>query len=158
MNICDPVVEGVQVRQVQPHDQTQWMHLYRQYAHFYGVPMSDAILERTWSWLLDPMHPLEGLVAESAGQRLTGLAHFRACPEPLMAQEVGYLDDLFVLLDHRGLGIGQCLMMNIDAIARERGWPLVRWVTSDANTQARHLYDKLAQLTSWVTYDLDTQR
>ncbi len=75
-----------------------------------------------------------------------------------MAQDVGYLDDLFVLHDHRGLGIGQCLMMNIDSIARERGWPLVRWVTSDANTQARHLYDKLAQLTSWVTYDLDTQR
>lgn len=33
---------------------------------------------------------------------LLGLIHFRARPEPLIAQEVGYMDDLFVLLDQRG--------------------------------------------------------
>jgi GNAT superfamily N-acetyltransferase len=104
-------------------DRTPWCDLYRQYAHFYQSPMTDAILDRSWSWLMDPRHPMEGLVAESEERHLLGLAHFRACPDPLIAQDVGFLDDLFVAQDQRGSGIGRSLIMGVAAKAQERAGP-----------------------------------
>lgn len=120
--------------------------------------MTDAILDRSWSWLMDPRHPMEGLGAESEDRQLLGLAHFRACPDPLIAQDVGFLDDLFVAQDQRGSGIGRSLIMGVAAKAQERGWPVVRWITAGSNARARQLYDKFASATDWVTYDLDVQR
>ncbi|WP_241781286.1 GNAT family N-acetyltransferase [Comamonas thiooxydans] len=153
-----PMLSAVTIRPLEMNDRTPWCDLYRQYAHFYQSPMTDAILDRSWSWLMDPRHPMEGLVAESEERHLLGLAHFRACPDPLIAQDVGFLDDLFVAQDQRGSGIGRSLIMGVTAKAQERGWPVVRWLTAGSNARARQLYDKLASATDWVNYDLDVQR
>src|SRR5690625_6559942 len=69
----------VLIRPPTPADEEAWQQLYRGYADFYGVPMSSEILSTTWSWLLDPEHPLEGLLAVQDDQPI-GLAHFR--PQP----------------------------------------------------------------------------
>ncbi|MEG1770006.1 MAG: GNAT family N-acetyltransferase, partial [Comamonas sp.] len=87
-----------------------------------------------------------------------GLAHFRAFPEPLLGQELGFLDDLFVPLAHRGQGTGRKLIEAVAAIARQRGWPVLRWITAQDNAAARRLYDQMARATPWVTYDLDVAR
>lgn len=84
-----------------------------------------------------------------------GLAHYRAFPEPLLGKELGFLDDLFVPPAHRGQGVGRQLIEAVAAIARQRGWPVLRWITAQDNAAARSLYDQLAQTTAWVTYDLD---
>lgn len=152
------MLSAVTIRPLGMSDRTPWSDLYRQYAHFYQSPMTDAILDRSWSWLMDPSHPMEGLVAESEKRHLLGLAHFRACPDPLIAQDVCFLDDLFVAQDQRGSGIGRSLIMGVAARAQERGWPVVRWITAGSNAQARQLYDKIASATDWVTYDLVVQR
>lgn len=142
------------VRPLTGLDRIQWSQLYRQYAEFYQAPMSDAILDRTWSWLMTPEHPEEGIVAELQGGELVGLGHFRAFPEPLLGQDAGFLDDLFVVPNQRGKGIGRSLIAAVAITACKRGWPFVRWMTARDNEQARHLYDDMSQLTQWVTYDL----
>jgi hypothetical protein len=38
--------------------------------------------------------------------------------------------------------------------AAEQGHSVVRWITAADNARARGLYDKVAQSTQWVTYDL----
>ena len=40
------------------------------------------------------------------------------------------------------------------ALARERGWSVVRWITAEDNATAQRLYDRHATRTPWVTYDL----
>ena len=70
--------------------------------------------------------------------------------------ELEYLDDLFVDPDHRGTGIVEALYDAMRAIAAERGWPVIRWTTDDANYRARAVYDKLATRTMWITYDMAT--
>lgn len=146
--------EALTIRGVTPGDQQAWQHLYRQYADFYRVPMDDAILDRTWAWLLNPAHPVEGLVAVQANGALAGLAHYRAVPETLLGQDAGFLDDLFVAHAHRGQGIARSLIAAVASVAHERGWPLLRWITAQDNATARRLYDDMAQATPWVTYDL----
>jgi len=149
---------SIELRPLQARDRRHWRALYRQYASFYATTLSDAQLDRTWSWLMDPHHPVQGIVAASAEQQLLGLAHFRASPEPLLAQEIAFLEDLFVAPGARGEGIGRRLVRAVADSALQRGWPLVRWVTADTNAQARALYDQLARLTHWVTYELDIER
>ncbi|WP_417285143.1 GNAT family N-acetyltransferase [Comamonas sp.] len=146
------------LREIRPSDRTQWESLYRQYADFYQSPMDGAILQRTWSWLMSPQHPQEAMVAVSATGELLGLAHYRGFPEPLLGQEVGFLDDLFVLPSHRGGGVGRSLIAAVSSIAERRGWPLLRWITAQDNAAARQLYDRLAQPTAWVTYELTPAR
>lgn len=144
---------GLTVRTPVAADEAAWRELYSGYAEFYSVPMNDRILAATWSWLLDPSHPLEGLIYLRAGRPI-GLAHFRAQPKPLLGEEAGFLDDLFVQPDQRGAGAASLLITELAGIARDRGWSTVRWITADDNARARRLYDRLATPTNWVTYEL----
>ena len=144
---------GVIVRPVQQADSLQWRNLYRGYASFYNQPMTDAILDETWSWLTDASHPLDGLVAV-VDSKLAGLAHIRSQPKPLLGRNAGFLDDLFVEPAQRGRGVGRLLLEQVAAVARERQWVNVRWITAQDNTTARRLYDQIAMATPWVTYEL----
>ena len=47
----------------------KWRDLYRQYAHFYAVDITDAVLDRTWSWLIADAHELHGYVARDQHNR-----------------------------------------------------------------------------------------
>lgn len=149
--------DTVCVRAVALGDRPAWERLYRGYAAFYQVPMEEAVLDATWRWLMDPQRRVEGLVALQRGE-LVGLAHFRAFPEPLLGQELGFLDDLFVPPAHRGQGTGRKLIEAVAAIARERGWPVLRWITAEDNAHARRFYNQMAHATPWVTYDLDPRQ
>lgn len=145
---------AIGVRAVTTSDAAEWRRLYRAYADFYNVPMTDDILDRTWAWLVDAANPLEGLIAQADDGELVGLAHYRPFPKPLLGQNAGFLDDLFVDPARRGHGIGRALIDAVSSAARERGWPLVRWITAADNATARRLYDDVATATGWVTYDL----
>lgn len=149
------LADVIVIRSLAPHDHDAWRHRYRQYAVFYDAPMDDAILDRTWSWLMQPAHPVEGIVAVLENGDLAGLAHYRAVPDPLLGQDAGFLDDLFVAATHRNQGIGHRLIAAVASIARARAWPLLRWITAHDNAQARRLYDAIAQETPWVTYELN---
>lgn len=142
------------IRAVEPGDRDQWERLYRQYAEFYRVSMDDAIQECTWSWLMAPEHPEEGIVAVLETGEVVGLAHYWPFPKPLLGKDAGFLDDLFVAAAHRGQGVGRSLVAEISSIAHERGWPLVRWITAQDNEVAQQLYDRVSQETAWITYDL----
>ncbi len=51
-----------------------------------------------------------------------------------------YLEDLFVLPEFRGLGIGKTLLRHVAAIAVEKGCPRFQWEVLDWNTSAIDFY------------------
>lgn len=130
-----------------------WRRLYEGYATFYRRELTPAIAGNVWAWLQDPAHELEGVLALD-GERPVGLAHFRRMPSPLRGADIGFLDDLFVDPACRGRKVGEALIGHVAAVARERGWGVVRWITADDNYRARTLYDRLAKKTSWNLYEL----
>ncbi len=73
---------------------------------------------------------------------------------PLDGSKGLYLDDLFVVPDARGAGAGTALLEELRTIAKDRGLSVVRWITAKDNQEARKLYDRVAEKTKWVTYDL----
>ncbi|MFJ9645526.1 GNAT family N-acetyltransferase [Streptomyces sp. NPDC101206] len=145
---------GIKVRAVRAEDFAQWRALYRGYADFYRVEQTEEMAGRVWSWLNDPGHEVQALVAEDAGGRLVGLAHYRPFARPLSATVGCFLDDLFVDPAGRGSGAVDLLLARLREIAAEHGWSVVRWITADDNYRARGKYDQVATRTPWITYDM----
>ncbi|MFC3124140.1 GNAT family N-acetyltransferase [Pseudoroseomonas globiformis] len=131
-----------------------WDRLYAGYADFYGVAQTAEMRDRVWGWIHDPEHEVEGLVAVGPGGEPLGLTHFRPYARPLMAATGGFLDDLFVDPEVRGQRVADALIGAVAEIGRQRGWGLIRWITAETNYRGRAVYDRVASVTPWKTYDL----
>jgi len=68
-----------------------------------------------------------------------------------------YLEDLFVLPEHRGKGYGKALLKNLARIAVERGCGRLEWACLDWNTPSIDFYTKRMQavpMDEWTVYRL----
>ena len=148
-------MQSIQTRKANKDDLTAWSKLYDGYASFYKVHMDDQIKERLWDWIHDEQHVIDCFLAVDEHGSPIGFAHIRSMPSPLRGAEVGFLDDLFVDPDYRGGGAAKALFDKLEEHARDKNWPLIRWITADDNYRARNLYDKLSNKTMWNTYQLD---
>jgi ribosomal protein S18 acetylase RimI-like enzyme len=145
------------VTNISEQDRTQWQDMYHGYAEFYRVPMNDEILETVWGWIHDGSNPFFGLIAKDKAGDALGFMHCREMASPLRGAQVGFLDDLFVRSEARGLGVVEVLYESLGDLARERGWPFVRWITAEDNHRARAVYDRLSSKTDWVTYQMEAK-
>ena len=148
---------SVTVTKLQAADRADWEVLYHGYAEFYRVPMNDEILDTVWGWIHNDDNPFFGLIARDSGGEALGLMHCRQMPSPLRGALVGFLDDLFVAPSARGQGVVESLYAALDALAREQGWPFIRWITAEDNYRARSVYEKLSDRTHWVTYQMNVK-
>lgn len=131
-----------------------WERLYAGYAEFYKVTQTPEMRAKVWSWIHDPAHEVNAVVAEDEAGQAVGLAHYRAFARPLSASTGCFLDDLFVDPSQRGKRVADALLEHLRALAREKGWSTVRWITADDNYRGRGVYDRLAKRTWWITYDM----
>ena len=141
------------IRPIKIEDKKDWEKLYRCYADFYKVEMSDEILTTVWTWLFDQNHEVNGLVYEE-NSKVIALAHYRKMPSPLRGKYIGFLDDLFVDPEHRGKKIGEKILSELKDISEKNKWGLIRWITRNDNARAKSLYDKVSEKTTWDTYEL----
>lgn len=147
----------IEVKKMAADDRAEWEGLYHGYAKFYKVPMNDDILEAVWGWIHDENNPFYGLIARDDQGRALGLMHCRQMPSPLRGTHVGFLDDLFVLPEARGLGVVDKLYEGLNQVGLDNSWPFIRWITADNNYRARAVYDKLSDRTQWVTYQMPVE-
>ena len=68
-----------------------------------------------------------------------------------------YLEDLFVLPEHRGRGYGKALLQALARIARERGCGRFEWCCLDWNAPSIAFYKSLGAvpMDEWTIYRLD---
>ena len=135
-----------------------WSRLFRGYCDFYEWPTSDEHQEKIWGWIHDE-RCVEALVAvrfldDTEVGDLEGLAHLREWVRPLRASRCGYLDDLFVAPAARGTGAVEALFAEMRRRGAARQWSVIRWTTAATNARAQRTYDRVAERTSWVTYDM----
>lgn len=146
---------SIEVNAVTEADQAAWQSLYKGYATFYKMPMTEQTLDTVWRWIHDESNLFWCRVARQADGKPIGLMHFREMPSPLRGCQMGFLDDLFVDPEARGHGAVTALFDDLTEQARVRSWPSVRWITADDNYRARAVYDRLSHKTQWNTYQLD---
>lgn len=73
-----------------------------------------------------------------------------------LARPTLYLEDLFVLPEHRGSGLGRKFMDALLREARRKKCGRMEWVVLDWNKPAIRFYDRLGArpLKGWITYRL----
>lgn len=145
---------NITVTALKKNDRAQWEALYHQYADFYHMPMTVDILDNIWAWIFDDNNQFFALIAKDDAGNAIGLAHCREMPSPLRGSVVGFLDDLYVKPDCRGSGCVQALYKGLNKIGKNRNWPFIRWITAEDNYRGRASYDKIAQKTHWLTYQM----
>jgi len=141
-----------QIRPVRPDDRPEWGRLWRGYLRFYRHRLADELTDLTFGRLVDPGCQPHGLVAEE-GSKLLGFVHYLFHASSWAANDVCYLEDLFVDPQTRGAGIGRALIHAVYAAADRQGASSVYWMTQEFNADGRALYDTLARRTSFIKYE-----
>lgn len=142
------------IRSVELGDEAGWKKLFRAYRDFYKYAPDEDVVAQIWDWIFDDSRVTQALVAADANNEVVGIANIRVFPRNLVAGKALWLDDLFTLPELRGKGVARALLDALKDKANAEGYNAVRWITAEDNSQARELYDKVAQKTVWVTYDL----
>ena len=142
------------IRSIEIKDKVEWKKLYQGYADFYKVEITEQTLSTVWNWLHDSKHELHGLGYE-INNKIVAIAHYRRMPSPLRGKDIGFLDDLYVHPDFRGRKIGEEIINKLNQISQEKGWGLIRWITRNDNHNAKSLYDKVANKSTWDVYELE---
>ena len=92
-------------------------------------------------------------VAEADGE-VVGLAVWFVTFSTWTGRNGIWLEDLFVLPEHRGAGHGRALLSSLAAVCLERGWPRLEWTVLDWNTPSIEFYRSLGAgaMEEWTTH------
>ena len=98
----------------------------------------------------------EVLIAEHNGKP-AGFALFFTSYSTFLARPGIYLEDLFVLPEYRGFGIGKALLAFLAGLVVERKMGRLDWSVLDWNEPAIKFYEQIGArgLTDWTQYRLD---
>jgi GNAT superfamily N-acetyltransferase len=95
------------------------------------------------------------LLGARGGGRLLGYACLYWHCSSTRARETVLMNDLFVVSDARGGGVGRALIEASLEVARERGAFALEWQTAPDNRTAQRLYDATgAARSTWLAYEL----
>jgi GNAT superfamily N-acetyltransferase len=139
------------IRAIRADERADWEPLWKGYQAFYKVVISEQTTAMTWARLHDPAEPMEVLGAYM-GDRLCGIVHYLFHRSCWTIGDYCYLQDLFVAEGVRNLGLGRALILAVEERARAAGASRVYWLTHETNTDARVLYDRLAERSGFIQY------
>lgn len=125
------------------------------YQVFYGAEPNEARnREHFGRFLNDHSRGVQFLARDEAGNAV-GMATLYFTYSSVRACEQCLMNDLYVVPEVRGRGIGRALIEHCRNFARERGYRAIVWTTATDNATAQRLYDALtAERSTWVHYRL----
>jgi ribosomal protein S18 acetylase RimI-like enzyme len=129
----------------------------RAYCDFYEVAPRDADLDALARALIaDPDGEGIQLIARDEDGEPLGFATVYWCWQTLNAARAGVMNDLFVVPEARGRGVGGALIEECRQRTRERGAAQLVWETASDNEIAQRLYRSLdASEERWISYSLE---
>jgi GNAT superfamily N-acetyltransferase len=131
-------------------------HLIRELARFekleHEVVMTEELLHKN---LFGTHRYAETLIAEDAGEAI-GFALFFHTFSTFLGRPGLYLEDLFVVPEQRGRGVGRALLKELARIALERGCGRLEWAVLTWNRDAIRFYEGLGARpnSEWTVYRL----
>ncbi|MCH8183849.1 MAG: GNAT family N-acetyltransferase [Proteobacteria bacterium] len=128
-----------------------WEALFRKYFEFYEAPQRQSVIDSAWNRIVEEQNP-HGLLALDGDRRVVGLVHYLFHPSTWTTDPYCYLQDLYVDESWRGKGVGRALIEAVYRAADEKPASQVYWLTQHFNTEARQLYDRVAELTPFIKY------
>lgn len=153
-----PTVEpaDVTIEKVDIVDLQLLLPLMHAYCEFYGVsPRDDRLIGLSRVLLTDPGQGIQ-LLARDPNGTVIGFATVFWTWSTLDAARIGLMNDLYVVPEARGSGVGRRLIESCRGLCRKRGAGKLVWDTAPDNTTAQRLYDSTgAERSSWLTYEIE---
>ncbi|MFT4221146.1 MAG: GNAT family N-acetyltransferase [Microbacterium sp.] len=135
-------------------DRDEWLPLWRGYLEFYEADLPSFVTDVVFQRLTDG-EGVHGAIARDDERRAVGLVHWLFHPSTWSVGPYCYLEDLFVAAEVRGQGVGRALIAHVRDQATDAGAAKVYWLTHETNTTGRALYDRVAELTGFVHYEIE---
>jgi len=139
------------IRPVGKDERAAWEPLWNGYLDFYKATLAPGASDVAWQRFHDPDESMFLLGAYVDG-KLTGIVQYLFHRSSWTPGNYCYLQDLFVAEGARGLGLGRALIKAVYEKARAVGASRVHWLTQTTNTQARILYDQVADNSGFMQY------
>jgi GNAT superfamily N-acetyltransferase len=132
------------IRPAGPEDVPALLQLIRGLAEYEKLQASCVVTEAQLRDQLFGTRPAaEAWVAQVAANRLVGFALFFTSFSTFLGKKGLYLEDLFVVPEARGQGVGRALMLRLARIAVERDYGRFEWSVLDWNEPAIGFYKQL---------------
>ncbi|HKQ16927.1 MAG TPA: GNAT family N-acetyltransferase [Solirubrobacterales bacterium] len=146
----------VRIDRVDVVDLPVLMPMLRAYCDFYEVdPRDDRLVALCRALIEDPTEGEQAIARDGEGRPL-GFATVFWTWQTLYAARIGVLNDLYVVPDARGAGVGRRLIEHCRALCRQRAAAKLVWETAPDNETAQRLYDGIgAERSTWLTYEID---
>lgn len=98
--------------------------------------------------------PAAAVVLALSGGEPAGFALWFRSYSTFLARPGMHLEDLFVLPEFRGRGLGRRLLAHLAGIALDRGYGRLEWAVLDWNADAIRFYESLGAvpMSDWTTY------
>ncbi|HTF00990.1 MAG TPA: GNAT family N-acetyltransferase [Bradyrhizobium sp.] len=138
-------------RSIGENEREAWNPLWAGYLAFYKSALRPEISDLTWDRFHDPDEQIFALGGYVDGE-LMAIAHYLFHRSTWAPDRYCYLEDLFVAPAARGRGLGRALIEAVYQKARVANASRVYWLTQSDNTQARILYDKVADNLGFIQY------
>jgi len=134
-------------------DHDDWIPLWQDYLTFYESELSDEVTVISFSRLTERNGMYAAIARDHQGSAV-GFVHWTTHRSTWNPAGYCYLEDLFVAPDVRGGGVGQALIAHVHDWAVAAGCGKVYWLTQETNAVARGLYDRVAESTGFVHYEI----
>jgi GNAT superfamily N-acetyltransferase len=144
----------VEIAPVSAAQYEELLPLVADYQRFYGAEPDTERNREFFRRFLEPSD--DGLLLGARdGDGFLGYAclywHFSST----RATEAVLMNDLFVVAEARGEGVGRALIEASAEVARRRGARILEWSTEPGNATAQRLYDSTgAERSEWVSYEI----
>jgi GNAT superfamily N-acetyltransferase len=148
----------ISIRLIQREDFDVWLPLWQGYLDFYEVEISDEVTRFTFDRLNVPGTSMFGALAVTETGAEVGLVHWLTHPGTWSKQDSCYLEDLFVDSLFRGHGAGRALIAYVKEWAVTEQSARVYWLTAESNVSAQKLYDRVAEKTGFIQYQIPIER
>ncbi len=146
------------VREARPEDAATVHRFIEALADYSGHPDAVEVTpQELESQMRTERPPFECLIAEHGGEA-AGVAIFFPNYSTWRGKAGIYLEDLFVMPQHRGLGLGRALLRRLANIARERDGARLEWSVLNWNEPSQNFYAALGataldETTAWRLTD-----
>lgn len=142
----------MQIRSMVADDRSDWNPLWQGYLTFYKASVDAETTDLTFARLTGGTEPMGAFLAVDGTGRAVGAVHWILHRSCWTQGDYCYLQDLFVIPELRGTGIGRRLIEAVYSRAAQAGASRVWWLTHETNTDAMHLYEKVADRSGFLQY------